>query len=258
MDLAKLVYEQKPFDGVYVLDVHNHLGFEQGSQILEHESDGIIHTMDRMGIDAVCVSYSPGIRGDWKWGNDQTLAACAKYPGRILGYAVPTPFYEYDLTPYFQGNTGFAGIKIHGNVQAETPENHPNYAPAFELANKLGLPVLFHAWMTYEIDRAADVAKNYPNLKVILGHSGLTYARENAVAACKKYENIYCDTAISAAHDGSIEWLVDQIGVDRVVYGSDMTFFDCVHTLGKIALAKLSDDDKEKILGLTAKKLFRL
>jgi len=31
-----------------------------------------------------------------------------------------------------------------------------------------------------------------------------------------------------------------------------------MHTLGKIALAKLSDDDKEKIFGLNAKELFRM
>lgn len=258
MDYAKFVYECKPFEGVYIFDVHNHLGFEQGSQILNYDADGIVHTMDRMGVSATCVSYTPGIRGDWKWGNDQTLAACKKYPGRIIGYAVPTPFYEYDLTPYFEGDTGFGGIKIHGNIQAETPENDLRYNQAFEIAEKKGLPVLFHAWCPWEINYAADVAKNFPNAKIILGHAGLTFGRDTAVEVCKKYDNIYCDTAISAAPDGSIEWMVDKIGIDRVVYGSDMTFFDCIHTLGKIALCKLSDDDKEKIYGLTAKKLFKL
>lgn len=259
MRYENLVYEQKPFDGVYVLDVHGHIGFEQGSQLGPHDGKSIVHTMDRMGVDAVCVSYSPGLRGDWKRGNDITAQVCGAYRGRVLGYAAPNPFHkDCDVSEYFAEDRGFVGIKIHGNIQGETPENDPRYAHAFELANKRKLPVLFHAWMPYEIDRAADVARQYPDLKVIIGHGGLTFAREHAVAVCKKYDNVYCDTAISSAPDGSIEWLVDKIGIDRVLYGSDMTFFDCIHTMGKIALAKLTDEEKEKIFGLNAKSLFGL
>lgn len=259
MDFANLVYEQKPFDGVFVFDVHGHIGFEQGSQLGPNDGESMVHTMDRLGVDGICVSFSPGIRGAWKRGNDQTKDTCKRLPSRVFGYAVPNPFYQdCDLSPYFEEDLGFRGVKIHGNIQGETPENDPRYAHAFELANRLKLPVLFHAWLPYEVDRAADVARQYPDLNVIIGHGGLTFAREHAVAACKKYDNVFCDTAISSAPDGSIEWLVDKIGVDKVLYGSDMSFFDCIHTLGKIALCKLSDTEKEKILGLNAKPLFGL
>ena len=185
-------------------------------------------------------------------------AAHAKYPERILSYAAVNPNYEMDLDDYFVRDDRFFGIKAIPFVQGNQHIDIPSMQPYYEYADKKGLPVLFHAWCPWEINYAADVAKNFPNAKIILGHAGLTFGRETAVEVCKKYDNIYCDTAISAAHDGSIEWLVDKIGVDRVVYGSDMTFFDCIHTLGKIALCKLSDDDKEKIYGLTAKKLFKL
>ena len=257
MNWEKLVFESKPFDGVFVLDVHGHIGAHKPFQLGCYDADGTAATAKRMGVDAVCVSSIPALGSDWKWGNDEVAEACRKHPGVLLGYASPNPFYEdCDIAPYLE-MPGFRGVKIHGNMQAETPENDPRYAPAFELANQKGLPVLFHAWMPYEVDRAADVAARYPNLKVILGHAGMT-ARNNAVAACKKYDNIYCDTAISSVYDNTIELLVDNIGVERVLYGSDMSFFDCIHTLGKIALAKLSDTDKEKILGLNAKEMFRL
>jgi len=104
----------------------------------------------------------------------------------------------------------------------------------------------------------AEMAGKYPDMKVILGHSGFTISRPNAIAACKKYDNIYLDTTISTACDGVIESLVDQVGEDRVLYGSDMAFFTCIHNLGKIALSRLTDQAKEKILGLNAKKLFEL
>ena len=91
-----------------------------------------------------------------------------------------------------------------------------------------------------------------------LGHSAFTVANPNAIAACKKYDNLYCDTTISNACDNVIEDVVDKIGEDRLLYGSDMAFFTCIHNLGKIAMSRLTDQAKEKILGLNAKKLFEL
>ena len=103
MDYASLVYEQKPFDGVFVFDVHGHIGFEQGSQLGPYQGEDMVHTMDRMGVDGICVSFSPGIRGAWKRGNGQTEDTCARLPGRVFGYAVPNPFYpDCDLSPYFE------------------------------------------------------------------------------------------------------------------------------------------------------------
>ena len=256
MNFEQLVFENKPFDGVFVLDVHGHIGAHRPFQLGCYEAEDMAATCRRMGVDGVVVSSIPSIIGDWKRGNDDVADACEKYPDVIYGYAVPNPYYEdCDLTPYLD-LPGFRGVKIHGDMQS-LPVNDPRYDAAYELANKRGLPVLFHAWMPSEVKAAADVARRYPNATVILGHSGMT-ARDAAVEAARQYENILIDTAISSTYDNAIEVLVDKVGADRVVYGSDISFFDCIHTLGKIALAKLPDADKEKILGLNAKELFRL
>jgi len=259
MNFADHVFEQKPFDGVFVMDVHAHCGGDRNCQLGAYDADGLIGTMDRMGVDVACVSSIPALYSDWKLGNDEVAEALAQHPGRLLGYAVANPHYDdCDLSPYFQYDMGFVGIKIHGYAQGEFPENHPRFMPFYELASKRKLPILVHAWCPWEVDRMAEVAGMFPDLKIILGHSGLTVARENAIAACKKHDNLYCDTTISSACDGVIESLVDLIGEDRVVYGSDMAFFECIHNLGKICLSKLTDTAKEKILGLNAKKLFDL
>ena len=258
MDFAKLVFESKPFEGVFVFDVHGHVGASGGAQFTNYDATGMIHTMDRLGVDAICVSSQASFFSDWEFGNAETAAACAQYPGRIFGYATPNPFYEdCGLCPYFEKEQGFRGIKIHGAAQGGTPENDLRYHHAFELAQQRGLPVLFHAWEPGEILRAADVARQYPCCKVILGHAGMT-APDAAMEVCRTYENIFCDIAISMTIDGAIEALVDKVGADRVLYGSDMSFFDCTQTIGKLALATLSDDVKEMILGKNAKAIFAL
>ena len=194
MDFAKLVFESKPFEGVFVFDVHGHVGATGSAQFGNYTAGDMMHTMDRLGVDGICVSSQVSLFSDWKLGNEEVAAACRQYPGKIFGYATPNPFYEdCDLAPYFETEQGFRGIKIHGAAQGATPENDPRYSHAYELADKLGLPVLFHAWEPSEILRAADVAKQYPNCKVILGHAGMT-SLNTAVEVCKKQDNIFCDT----------------------------------------------------------------
>ena len=70
---------------------------------------------------------------------------------------------------------------------------------------------------------------------------------------CKKYDNIYVDTAISYSFEGAIEYMVSKVGAEKILYGSDMAFFDCRQTIGKIGLAKISESDKVKIFGENAK-----
>jgi len=253
----ELVFEAKPFDGLLVLDVHGHIGAHRPFQLGAYSAAQVAQTATRMGVDAVCVSSLPSIVSDWKWGNEEVAQACRDFPDLILGYAVPNPYYEdCDIAPYLS-MPGFRGIKVHGDMQGSLPLNDPRYFAAYELADKQRLPVLFHAWLPSEVAAATDVAKRYPNATIILGHSGMT-ARAAAVQAARECDNILIDTAISSTYDNAIEVLVDKVGADRVVYGSDISFFDCIHTMGKIALAKLSDTDKEKIFGLNAKELFRL
>ena len=127
----------------------------------------------------------------------------------------------------------------------------------YEYANEKGLAVLFHSWQDYETRAAAKIAKQYPNARFILGHAGYT-SRDVAVEACKLCDNVLLDTTMSSPAEGDLEWIVRKVGADRIGYGSDLTAFACAHILGTILLARLSDTDKEKILGLNAKVFLNL
>lgn len=258
MSFADHVFENTPFDDVYIFDVHAHTDSYAPFQLGDPTADGLAFTCKRLGVDGLVTSSLTACRSDWEFGNGLTADACAAYPGYIFGYAVPNPYdSDCSLERYFEKDMGFRGIKVHGDMQGSLPLNDPRYFPAYELAAKLGIPVLFHAWLPSEVNAAVDVAKRWPTVPIILGHAGMT-AKPAAAQAAKTCSNIFIDTAVSSTIDGSVEWLVNNIGVDQVLYGSDCTFFDCVHTLGKIALARITDDEKEKILGLNARKLFRV
>lgn len=258
MTFEERVFAGEAFDNVYIFDVHAHTDAYAPFQLGDPTGDGLAFTAKRLGVNGLCTSSLTSCRSDWKFGNSLTAAACAAHPGFIFGYAVPNPYDpDCSLEQYFATEQGFRGIKVHGDMQGSLPLNDERYFHAYELADKLRIPVLFHAWLPSEVEAAADVATRWPNVPIILGHAGMT-AKPAAAKAAKAHPNIFIDTAISCTVDGSVEWLVNNIGVDQVVYGSDCAFFDCAHTIGKIALARITDEEKEKIFGLNAKKIFRV
>ncbi len=258
MTFEERVFAGAAFDNVYIFDVHAHTDNYAPFQLGDPTAEGLAFTCKRLGVDGLCTSSLTACRSDWRFGNQLTADACAAYPGYIYGYAVPNPYDpDCSLEPYFATEQGFRGIKVHGDMQGSLPLNDERYFHAYETADKYRVPVLFHAWLPSEVEAAMDVAKRWPNVPIILGHAGMT-AKPAAKKAANTCPNIFIDTAVSTRPDGTVEWLVNNIGVDQVVYGSDIAFFDCAHNIGKIALAKITDGEKEQIFGLNARKLFRV
>lgn len=256
--MRNYVLEGKPLDDIYVFDIHGHLGQTKIIQTCDNEASDMIKKMDALGINSIAVSSNPALQSDPYLGNQITVDAAKKYPGRFYAYIVPTPYYEdFDFESYFK-NPGVIGIKLHACEQL-TALNNPAYIPALEYADKNGLPILFHTWEVHEVAHAVDIAKKYKNSPVIIGHSGFTGVRAKnlAVEACNTLENVFIDTAISSTYDGAIEWVVDKVGAEKVLFGTDFPFYDCTHNIGKLLLAEISDSDKLKIFGENAKKLLK-
>ncbi|MBQ4517287.1 MAG: amidohydrolase family protein [Clostridia bacterium] len=251
--------EGLPLDDIFIFDIHGHIEQSRVIHTAEYDAKGIIAKLDRMGVNAIALSSNPALQSDPWLGNDLTVQAAKENPGRIYAYVVPNPYYEdFDVTKYFDGTPGVIGIKMHACEQM-TALNNPAYIPALEFANKNKLPILFHTWEPFEVEQAVAIGKTYKDAPVIIGHSGFTSfaSKQIAIEACKSTENIFVDTAISSTYDGAIEWIVGQVGVDRVLFGTDLPFYDCSHNVGKLALSKLSDSDKIKIFGENAKKLLK-
>ena len=57
---------------------------------------------------------------------------------------------------------------------------------------------------------------------------------------------------------GTIEYFVDSLGDDRILYGSDVPLIDPRFGVGRIATANISTESKRKILGLNALKVLNL
>lgn len=258
--IADKIVQGLPLDDIYVLDAHGHLGKNYQMMYLDTDAAGMVKSLDRVGINSICISGMEAFSGDPIRGNNAVVDAIRQFPGRFYGYFSPNPFYpDLDAASYFEKEPGMIGIKIHAMLN-HAEINDPRYFPTYEYANQHGLPVLVHTWDIYELDHVAKLAERYPNSPYLIAHSGMRThdVRVALIEHMKRHENIYADTAISVCYDGAIEWLVQKVGIDRVLFGSDLPFYDCRQVLGKIGLCKLSEQDKRKLLGENARSLFAL
>lgn len=252
-----------PLKDILVIDCHGHLGAWDNTHIPKNRLEDIIETMDYLGIDKLCLSHFLGCSCDFRRGNDLLGQAIRKYPDRLIGYATINPNYPEEIIQELERcekQYGMRLIKIHPFCH-EYPADGAAYQAFWKYANKKARIVLTHTW---EADKNCGpelfgkIAHRYPRVKIILGHSGVTYKGcEEAIKVARKHKNLYLDIASSQPHLGMLERFVKEVGAERILFGSDMPFLEPAAQIAKIAYARIPEADKKKILGLNMKRLLR-
>jgi len=144
------------------------------------------------------------------------------------------------------------GIKIH-------PEEHvypiKEYGRAiFEFAASHKAVVLTHSGEQNSLPADfVSLADDYPEVTVILAHIGCGWDDDlshqaRAIQECRQ-GNMYADTSsASSLLPKLIEWTVQQVGADRVLYGTDVPLYSTAMQRARIDYAELDDATKKKIL----------
>jgi predicted TIM-barrel fold metal-dependent hydrolase len=189
--------------------------------------------------------------------NDWTAAQAARYPGRLIAFCGFNPLKDYALAELERcaGSPGLQrGIKLHfGNadVQLEDPAHVEKLRRVFAAANAAGMAIVVHlranirngrpygaAQARIFLDRLMPAAPDVVVQVAHLGGSGPGFDDPPARAvltalarACEKREpgtrNLWFDVAsvvdrdITPADAAEVARRVRQIGVERVLYGTD-------------------------------------
>ena len=258
--IGENVRQGQPFgDDVFIFDFHAHVHQTSDFQMLHTSPREVAATMEKLGIDGGCVSSILSIHADCAIGNDLVKQAVRDCPEKLFAYLTVSPHLrDVDLNGWF-ADPKFKGIKVHAAFH-RSAINDPRYDLFYEYADAHGLPVLFHAWETADCAHVAQVAARFPHAKLIIGHGAMRTweAKREVISAVRKFDNVFADTTVSVTYDGAVEWIVNEIGADRLCYGSDFPFFDCRSVVGKVATAKLTDEEKRKILGGNARMILNL
>jgi predicted TIM-barrel fold metal-dependent hydrolase len=168
-------------------------------------------------------------------------------------------------------NHGARGIKLHPVSQrfaADDPRMHPVYATCVEL----GAVVLSHTGPARtgeplgEPKAFANVMRAFPNLKLVMAHSGgatwqqcTEFAREFPQVAFDVCEIIAWLGASKAPTPEQFAGMIREIGAERFLMGTDFPWYDLDTTFEQLMeLPLLSREEKEGIAGANAARFMGL
>jgi len=255
----------KPRARTKIIDVHCHLGKYSAVYIPESTASDMIRVMDAVGIEAACISSFAAIGPDWEVGNSMVAEAVRQYPQQFIGYAVINPNYPdhiHDELDRCFNVLSLRAIKLHP-VWHKYPIDGPNYVPVFEYAESHRLTILSHTWGSS--DFLARAASCYPNINFIVAHAGAWNGKNTStseligydmLATAKEYDNIYLDLAASLVYFGALERLVEWVGAEKILFGSDFPLHNLSYQLGRVLFARIGEQEKNRILWNNANRLF--
>jgi len=247
--ILKLARHGKRFDGELIIDSHCHVGHAMPTITHGDSISAIQGTLERIGIDEACIcTRGAGVVGDPFLGNDRTAEYVKRVPRMFRGYVTIAANYGNFVEEIKRGEAmGLTlGIKMHSYRQPHDL-NEGRFRDMLEYLDSRGMILLHHYFGRPE--RLEQLLKTYRNIKFLEGHCIFDYAR-----LTRKYDNMYINTCAEIGFD-NIRRITEAAGADNIIYGSDLSALDATFSLGAVAYAKISDEEKRKILGLNMKRL---
>jgi predicted TIM-barrel fold metal-dependent hydrolase len=208
------------------------------------------------GIEQTVVSAIHGLipyRGDALRGNEDAAAAAAGLPAlwfwSVVDPRVPA---TYAQTERLLELPKCAGIKIHPHAhQYEIREFGPDI---FAFAAGRNALVLTHSGDigSYPEDFVPFVDQ-YPGMQLILAHLGNSddgsVSRQIEAIERARDGNLWVDTSSARSmFSGVIEWAVERIGCERILFGTDTPLYWAGAQKARIETAEIDDAAKRAIL----------
>jgi predicted TIM-barrel fold metal-dependent hydrolase len=222
-------------------------------------TEDMIRTMDECGVRMLVFSHHQALFAP-DAGNRPSIEAVRRYPDRLRAYCLVNPNYpellESDLATFEEHADVYVGFKFLSDYHgiALTDER---YRPAWEYANERELLVLAHTWGGSELDGAAvvrQVAERYPRVRFLLGHS-CHGDWDAAVRLAQDFCHVYLELTAVFDDRGILEKFAREAGSDRMLFGTDLPWFDPHHAVGALLSADISDEDRHNICHRNAEKL---
>jgi len=252
----------------YIIDVHAHLGYLNNFYVPDVSLKNILQIMDKLHIDKMFQTHMLLFWDEYDKGISESIKAFEKSRGRILSYFIFNPRKPEENLKVINDNINkqpFIGIKIHPSFHLY-PADGDDYNIIWEYAYKNNVVLLTHSWaispvnpnqIYSQVKLFERYIKKYPDVKLILGHSGgLEKGIRKAAELTRIYPNVYLDISGDILFFGLIEFLVENAGPDKILFGSDLTMLDPRINLSRVLMAKTDLEAKRKILGLNACHVF--
>jgi len=246
-----------------------------GPRAAVSSAEDLVAAMDRSGIDrAVCFTWpfaDPALCAE---GNDYLAAAVARFPTRLVGFGCVQPCDPGAAAEVLRcAELGLRGLgEMNADAQDWSLEDVISLRPVVAASIAADFPWTLHCSEpvghlypgkgTATPDRVARFAEHYGNLRIIAAHLGgglPFYAHMPEVRAlCRA--NLWFDTAAAPFlyEPSAYRTVIDLVGADRVLFGSDHPLLPASRYLGAFDSMQLSDEQRSALLGGSAADVLHL
>ncbi|NMC27115.1 MAG: amidohydrolase [Syntrophomonadaceae bacterium] len=227
-----------------------------------------IELMDENGVDytVVLAEYAPLTTGIAS--NEKVEAFCRANP-RLIPFCSFNPFLHDNMGKKLEDlclNHGFKGLKLYPTYNHFYPNDNFMY-PVYSVAEKLGIPVLFHTGSSIFANSRIkygdpilldDVAVDFPNLKLIMAHGGRGPWYDEAMTMIRLHKNVYID--VTGLPPFKLTEFYPDIGrfAHKFIFGTDWPAVDVRKNIQMIRDLPISGQAIARILGGNARQLLGL
>ncbi len=219
--------------------------------------------VERMGIEKV-INNDVSAADEVPY-NDEERQILETRKDRILGKVCIDPGFPDESIAKMKKwieNGPCVGIKYLIGKKGDTC-SAPGSDRIIRYAGELGAEIYIHCWLkvggtprslhggnsageSTPMDVAA-LAKRFPDVPMTCGHSGGDW--ELGARAVRPYDNVMFEFAGSYPHSGSVDYAVNVLGADRIVWGCHGPSRSYATELSKVLDANISHKDRMKIFG---------
>ena len=244
-------------NGFRVFDTHTHIGTALHSG-RRTAADDLLRAMDAAGVDRAVAIPFPMV-ANYRAEHDEIARAVRAHGDRLTGAACIDPFLPDDEfrieLKRCTTELGLRALKLQPQYHGLNPISKRAHV-YFEAASMSNLPVICHTGTGAPFALPSlfiAPARAFPDLKIILGHSGGSIYFAEAIVAATVCSNIYLDLSSLMPHH--ITEVLAHVPPSRLMIGSDIP--ESMETeVSKIFSLHLSSEDRNHILWNTAGKVF--
>jgi len=240
-----------------IIDAHAHLD-EVDSLGWSDTPSTLLPMLDDAGIDVAVVTTYADTPGPVD-GLDRLRGWVDDHPDRLVGFPRIDPRWDEAVDVFARAVTedGMRGLKLHPVSNVSTPFSD-RCVELLDKAHELDVPVLFHSGdRVLSLPRQIGEAASRTDATILMGHVGGYFNGREALDVAREHENVVLESS-AFPYPRILQTAIDELGAERVVYGSDVPAANPKVELEKIDVLDLTRAQRKAVLWRNAARLLGL
>ncbi|MCR4681831.1 MAG: amidohydrolase family protein [Clostridiales bacterium] len=233
-----------------IMDFHAHMDEHAEIYFPFSSGDDMVRDMDVNGVRTLffCGHFA---LDDPLYGEQYNVAPVRAHPDRLRAYHIIHSRHldpEREIREVDENPDVYVGFKLLGDYNRFSISD-PIHDPYYDYLNQTKKLLLLHTWggSPYDdADKVEEIAKKFPEIRIICGHSFFT-RQTSGVKRAVKYPNVYFELTAVPIIRGAFEDIINAAGSERILFGTDLPWFSTMHGAGMVLGADISDEDRENI-----------